>query len=155
MTWPESVEEALCFGWIDGVRRRVDDHRYTIRFTPRKPRSIWSTVNVRNVERLKSEGRMRPVGLAAFDARTAARSEVYAYENRTAAKFGPADIKRFKAQKEAWTFFMARPPSYRTSAIWWVVSAKKAETSERRSATLIADSAAGRTLKHLTRKAPG
>ena len=150
MTWTESVREALCFGWIDGIRRSLGDESYTIRFTPRKPRSNWSAVNVRHVEELIREGRMAPAGLAAYEARTPERTAVYSFENRHLSRFEPAQEQEFRAEPKAWEFFQAQPPSYRRTAIFWVVSAKREETRVRRLATLIADSKAGRRLAHLT-----
>jgi uncharacterized protein YdeI (YjbR/CyaY-like superfamily) len=151
MTWPESVDQALCFGWIDGVRRGIDKHSYTIRFTPRKARSTWSVVNVRRAEELIEEGLMRPAGLAAFERRSDDRSGIYAYEQRKRAKLDPAAEKEFRADRKAWAFFSEQPPSYRRTATYWVISAKKEETRRKRLKTLIEDSAAGRTLRHLTR----
>jgi uncharacterized protein YdeI (YjbR/CyaY-like superfamily) len=151
MTWSESVDEALCFGWIDGVRRRLDDSRYTIRFTPRRPRSVWSAANVRRVEELEAAGRLRPAGRAAFERRSDARSGVYSYEQRDVAIFEPEAERRFRSEPEAWAFFESQPPSYRRAATHWVATAKRPETRERRLATLIADSAAGRTVPPLTR----
>jgi uncharacterized protein YdeI (YjbR/CyaY-like superfamily) len=145
LTWPESVQEALCYGWIDGIRKRVDEARYKIRFTPRKPGSIWSAVNLRHVEALIAQKRMQPAGMKAYEARTAERSVVYAYE-REHAEFDAAAQKRFKADRAAWKFFEAQPPSYRRVATWWVISAKKEETRAKRLERLIADSAAGRRL---------
>jgi uncharacterized protein YdeI (YjbR/CyaY-like superfamily) len=140
ITHPEAVDEALCFGWIDGKANRVDDHRYTIRFTPRRKGSNWSAVNVKRVGELKRLGRMRPAGLAAFKARRKDRSGVYSYEQRHKASLTAAQEKRFRANKQAWTFFQGSPAGYRTTAVWWVVSAKREETRERRLATLIDDS---------------
>ena len=151
MTWTESVREALCFGWIDGVRRSVGDESYTIRFTPRKPRSIWSERNVAHVEELTREGRMTPAGLAAYEARTPERTGVYSFENRSSARLEPDQEQRCRAQRAAWDFFQAQPPSYRHTATYWVVSAKRPETRVRRLETLIADSAAGRRIALLTR----
>jgi uncharacterized protein YdeI (YjbR/CyaY-like superfamily) len=149
LTWQESVDEALCFGWIDGVRRGVDAERYTIRFTPRQKRSTWSLVNIRRVGELVAEGRMTPAGLAAFEARTGDRSGIYSHERRTAAELEPEQRARFEAAPEAWTWFQAAAPSYRRQAIHWVTSAKQPETRERRLAALIADSAAGQKVKPL------
>lgn len=151
MTWPESVDAALCFGWIDGVRRRIDGESYSIRFTPRRPRSIWSAINVKRVAALTDAGLMSEAGLRAFAARTSERTGVYSFEQQKKAKLAPADEKRFRANADAWRFFQAQPAGYRHVATWWVVSAKKDATRERRLATLIADSAEGRRLKHLTR----
>ena len=150
MTWTESVREALCFGWIDGIRRSLGDESYTIRFTPRKLRSNWSSLNVRHVEELIREGRMTPAGLAAYEARTPGRTGVYAFEQRHAARLEPDQEERFRADPKAWEFFQAQPASYRQTAIYWVVSAKREETRARRLATLISDSAAGRRLARLT-----
>jgi uncharacterized protein YdeI (YjbR/CyaY-like superfamily) len=151
ITWPESVDQALCFGWIDGVRRRIDDTSYSIRFTPRRPGSIWSTINIARAKELAAAGLMTPAGLAAFQARRDDRSAIYAYEQRKGAALSPAQQKQFKKNAAAWRFFSAQPPWYRRNATHWVISAKKEETRERRLATLIADSAAGRTIRHLTR----
>jgi uncharacterized protein YdeI (YjbR/CyaY-like superfamily) len=146
LTWSQAVDEALCYGWIDGVLRRVDDERHVQRFTPRKPSSNWSAVNIEKIERLRAEGRMRPAGEAAFARRRADRSGVYSYEQRHAAAFEPEHEERFRANADAWRYWSDSPPSYRTMATWWVVSAKRPETRERRMATLIEDSAAGRRL---------
>ena len=151
MTWTEAVREALCFGWIDGVRRSLDDERYVNRFTPRKPRSNWSAVNVRHVEELIREGRMHPAGLAAFEAREQRRTGVYSYENRHEAKLDAEQEARFRAHAAAWEFFSSQPPGYRQTAIFWVVSAKRPETQSKRLGTLIDDSAHGRTIAQLTR----
>ncbi len=150
ITWPESVDEALCFGWIDGLRKTIDAQRYRIRFTPRKPGSNWSAVNVARVAVLTAEGRMRPAGLAAFERRRDERTAVYSYEQRHEAMFDAASETQIRANEEAWAFFSARPPSYRQAAIRWVMNAKKEETRQRRLETLIADSVAGRTIKELT-----
>ena len=141
LTWPESVDEALCFGWIDGVRHRVDEDRYTIRFTPRRRNSLWSFVNVRRVKALTEQRRMQPAGLAAFEARRAERGGAYSFE-QPLTKLTPAEIRAFKANKPAWRFFEAQPPGYRKTAVFWVTSAKKPETRTRRLDTLISDSAA-------------
>lgn len=151
ITWPEAVDGALCFGWIDGVRKRIDEASYKIRFTPRKPRSIWSSVNVRRAEALSAAGLMTPAGLRALEARSPERSGIYAYEQRTESTLAAADEERFRANRPAWDFFQSRPPSYQRTAIWWVVSAKQEATRQRRLATLIADSAEGRTIARLTR----
>jgi len=146
ITWPEAVDEALCFGWIDGVRRRIDDASYSIRFTPRRAGSIWSAVNVARVAELTAAGRMEPAGLAAFAARTEAKTAIYAYEQRSTAALSPAEEQAFRADAAAWAFFQAQAPSYQRSATWWVISAKQEATRRKRLATLIADSAAGRRL---------
>jgi uncharacterized protein YdeI (YjbR/CyaY-like superfamily) len=152
MTWSESVDQALCFGWIDGIRRSLGEDSYTIRFTPRKPRSTWSKVNVAKVEQLESDGLMRPAGRKAFEARSEDNTGIYAFERARPAELPPEYEERFTpAARE---FFEAQPPGYRRTATHWVVSAKKEETRERRLATLIEDSAAGRRLTHLTRYGP-
>jgi uncharacterized protein YdeI (YjbR/CyaY-like superfamily) len=150
ITWPEAVDEALCFGWIDGIRRSLGDESYTIRFTPRKARSTWSAVNIERARELVAEGRMRPAGLAAFEARSDDRSAIYAYEQRRAAKLAPDEERTFRSNERAWAFFAAQPPSYRKTALWWVVSAKREETRARRLRTLVEDSANGRRLRQLT-----
>ena len=137
VTYKQAVDEALCFGWIDGVVRRVDEWSYTNRFTPRKARSPWSAINIARVQVLIGEGRMQPPGLAAFERRTEARSAIYAYEQRQEADLSVAQRRAFKANAAAWTFFSAQPPSYRRTAAYWVQSAKKEETRERRLAVLI------------------
>lgn len=144
MTWAESVDEALCYGWIDGIRRRVDDERYTIRFTPRRPKSRWSAVNVKRVPELMAEGRMQPAGLAAFERRGPSNAHGYSYEQRKVGAFSAAQEKRFRANKKAWAFFIAQPPGYRQTITFWVISAKRAETQDRRLNELIAASADGR-----------
>jgi uncharacterized protein YdeI (YjbR/CyaY-like superfamily) len=148
ITYKEALDEALCFGWIDGVRRG-GEKAWTIRFTPRRPRSIWSAVNIKRIEELMKLGRVHATGLAAHEARDPERQKKYSYENRDAA-FSPAEERTFRAHKTAWKNFCGMAPSYRRPATWWVVSAKKTETRERRLATLIADSAAGRKIKPLT-----
>ena len=142
ITYPEALDEALCFGWIDGVRRRLDEISYTIRFTPRKPRSIWSNVNVRHVERLQKAGRMAEPGLKAYALRDPKRTGIYAFENRPR-EFSPAYEKKFRANKAAWEFFQKEPPSLRRTCIFWVMSAKKEETRLRRLQNLIDSAAKG------------
>ena len=151
ITWPEAVDEALCLGWIDGIRKRIDEARYKIRFTPRKTSSNWSTVNIRRAGVLTKEGRMMPPGLAAFAARRAEKSGVYSFEQRTAPTLGDELEQRFRANKAAWAFFEEQPPYYRRLATFWVMSAKQHATRERRLATLIADSAAGQRIGPLKR----
>lgn len=151
VNWPESVDEALCFGWIDGIRNSIDDVSYTIRFTPRKPASIWSAVNIRRVRKLKAGGLMRPAGLQAFQRRRENKSGIYSYEQRND-KFDEPYASKLKTNKAAWGFFQDRPPSYRKAAIWWVVSAKKEETRRKRLEKLIEDSARGRTISQLSPK---
>jgi uncharacterized protein YdeI (YjbR/CyaY-like superfamily) len=151
ITWPESVDEALCFGWIDGVRRSIDEDSYSIRFTPRTARSIWSAVNIERAGELIALGRMRPAGLAAFAARRDDRSAIYSHEQRRSPELEADQEARFRADAAAWAWFEDQAPWYRRAAIHWVVSAKRPETRERRLAALIADSAAGRPVKPLTR----
>jgi len=151
ITWPESVDEALCFGWIDGKRQSLGATSYTIRFTPRKPTSIWSAINVAKVEALTKAGKMHAAGLAAYAKRTAERTGVYSFERSEAAVLPPAQAKRLAANAKASVFFEAQPPWYRRAAIHWVISAKQEATRERRFAQLLGDSAAGRTIPPLTR----
>ncbi len=146
ITWPQSVDEALCVGWIDGVRKSVDEHSYKIRFTPRKAKSVWSSVNIKRVAALTELGRMRPAGLAAFAARLENRSGIYAYEQRRA-EFDEPYAGVFRKNETAWEFFLAQPPGYRKTLTWWVVSAKKEETRLSRLTKLIAASAAGRRIE--------
>ena len=150
MTWPESVDEALCFGWIDGVRKNIDAESYTIRFTPRRETSVWSNINARRVEALRAEGRMRPAGEAAFAARKAHKSGIYAYEQRPAELPEPW-LGLLKKNKAAWKFFSAQAPWYRRTASWWVISAKREETRKNRFAQLTAESAAGRRMARWAR----
>jgi uncharacterized protein YdeI (YjbR/CyaY-like superfamily) len=145
LAYQEALDEALCFGWIDGVRKKVDPDSYTNRFTPRKRGSTWSLVNVRHAERLSAAGRMRAAGLAAFEARDERRTGVYSFEQRPR-RLPPSLERQLRGEPGAWAFWAAQPPGYRRVASWWVVSAKKAETRQRRLATLLADSAAGRRL---------
>jgi uncharacterized protein YdeI (YjbR/CyaY-like superfamily) len=151
ITWPESVDEALCFGWIDGVRRSIDADSYSIRFTPRRRRSIWSTVNVNRARELIESARMTAAGLAAFEARSEERSGVYSFERTEEPRLDAAQEERFRASPAAWEWFANQPPWYRRAALHWVLSAKREETRERRLATLVEDSARGRTVKPLTR----
>jgi uncharacterized protein YdeI (YjbR/CyaY-like superfamily) len=151
ITWPEAVDGALCFGWIDGVRKSLDAISYKIRFTPRKPHSVWSAVNVKRATELSTLGLMHAAGLAAFQKREGKRSEVYSYEQRKGAKLPPAYEKRFRAQPDAWKFFEAQPPGYRRTASWWVISAKKEETRLKRLAVLMEDSSHQRKIGLLTR----
>jgi len=143
ITWPESVDEALCFGWIDGVRRSLGEEAYTVRFTPRKPGSIWSDVNVARVEALTLAGRMTEPGRLAFEKRRADRTGIYGHERETPAELDPAWVKRFEARPAAWTFFLAQAPSYRRTVTHWVMVAKRPETRERRFALLLEASAQG------------
>jgi len=145
ITWPESVAEALCFGWIDGIRKRVDEESYTIRFTPRKRTSTWSSVNIKLAQELIALGRMQPAGLAAFAARRENKSGIYAYEQRTAELPEPYR-SRIQRHKPAWKFFASQPAGYRKQICWWLVSAKQEATRLKRLDKLIAESAAGRRL---------
>ena len=150
ITWPESVDEALCVGWIDGIRKSVDESSYTIRFTPRKAGSIWSAVNIKRVEKLSEAGLMQAAGLAAFEKRKEARSAVYAYEQRGKG-LSAAYEQKLQENRKAWTFFQAQPPWYQRTSAWWVISAKRQETRLKRLEQLIDDSAHGRTIPPLTR----
>ncbi|MEZ0324552.1 MAG: YdeI family protein [Fimbriimonas sp.] len=145
LTWPESVDVALCFGWIDGIRRRIDDQRYTIRFTPRRAKSNWSEVNVRRVAELLQENRMRMAGMAAFEARAKDRGKHYSYENMPE-EFPDSERSEFAKNEAAWEFFCNQPRSYRRRMIWWVVSGKRSETRAKRLAELIEYSKEG--LRH-------
>jgi len=144
LTWPEIVEEALCVGWIDSIRRSVPGDGWVIRLTPRRKGSIWSAVNVAKVAELRNAGRMRPAGEAAFEARRADRTAIYSFEQAAAPALTAEEEARFRANEAAWAWFSAKPPSFRKQTIHWVISAKRAETRERRLAALIEDSAAGR-----------
>lgn len=145
VTWPESVDEALCFGWIDGIRKSVDEISYTIRFTPRRARSTWSAVNTKRAAELTKQGRMMPLGLKAFEAREEYRSGIYSYEQRSSEL--PDPYRRLlKKNKAAWNFFEGQPPSYRKAANWFVLSAKKEETRLKRLDKLIHHSAQGQTI---------
>ena len=152
ITYLEAVDEALCFGWIDGIRKKVDDVSYTNRFTPRKPASGWSAVNVRNVERLKTEGRMTAAGLAAYAARDQSATP-YSWADRPQSLEPPLE-RRFRAQGSAWTFFMSQPPGYRRTAFFWVLAAKREQTRVARLDTLIAHSAHGERLPMLETRRP-
>lgn len=149
ITYAEALDEALCFGWIDGLKKRVDALSYTMRFTPRKPKSNWSRLNIGHAERLKVAGRMTPPGLKAYEARDPARSGVYSFENRPRT-LAAADEEAFRTSPEAWEHFQLQPPSYRRTAIWWVTSAKRDQTRARRLRRLIEFSAQGRRLGTIT-----
>ncbi len=142
ITWPESVDEAICAGWIDGVRRRIDDESYSIRFTPRRKGSIWSLVNTKRVAALTAEGRMLDAGLAAFAARDEKKTGVYSFERETAT-FPKAYLERFRASAKAWAFFDSQGAYYKRLAAYWVTSAKQEETRQRRFARLVELSACG------------
>jgi uncharacterized protein YdeI (YjbR/CyaY-like superfamily) len=155
LTWPESVDDALCHGWIDGVRKSLDADRYMIRFTPRKQASHWSAVNIGRMGELLAAGRVTPAGREAFERRTEKRSGRYSYEQRHQATLEPTAEERFRAEPGAWEYFQAQPPWYRKTATWWVVDARRPQTRERRLAQLIACSAAGRPLPGLDRTKKG
>jgi len=153
ITWPESVDGALCFGWIDGVRKSIDAHSYKIRFTPRKPRSIWSAINIKRTKELSKLGMMHKAGLAAFEKRDGDRSAIYAYEQRKTAKLPPDFEKQFRANVAGWKFFQSQPPWYRRTSTYWVVSAKKEETRQKRLGVLIDCSARKQNIPSLNRDA--
>jgi uncharacterized protein YdeI (YjbR/CyaY-like superfamily) len=146
ITWPESVDEVLCVGWIDGIRKTIDAESYKIRFTPRKTTSNWSAVNIARVKELTKQGRMRPAGLKAFARRKEEKSGIYAYENRKSAVLDPAAERQFRSRHKGWDFFRRQPEGYRKLMTWWVISAKREETKEKRLDKLIAESEAGRRL---------
>jgi len=145
LTWPESVDEALCFGWIDGVRKRIDDASYQIRFSPRRAGSVWSAVNIASAQRLIAAGRMTPAGLAAFDARKENKSGIYSYEQRRAELEEPYNTL-LQQNEAAWNFFQSQPPSYRKGVSWFILSAKQEATRMKRLEKLIAYSAKGERL---------
>ncbi len=147
MTWPESVDQALCFGWIDGVRKRIDDQAYQIRFTPRKPASIWSAVNIQKFEQLTAAGRMTDAGARAYALRTADRSVVYAYEQPAEAELTAGELRDFKNNRTAWLYFEACPPSYRKVLLHWITSAKRPETRAGRLHKLMEASREGKRLR--------
>lgn len=151
LTWSESVDQALCFGWIDGLRKRIDDERYVIRFTPRKPESTWSAVNLAKMEELFAAGLVTPAGRAAWERRSEARSRTYSYEQRKEAAFPPALARRFRAEEAAWKFFSEQPPGYRSLATFWVIAAKREATRLRRLQKLVECSAARRRIPELAR----
>jgi uncharacterized protein YdeI (YjbR/CyaY-like superfamily) len=146
ITWPESVDEALCFGWIDGIRKKVDDISYKVRFTPRRPNSIWSAVNIGRVAALTAQGRMQPPGAAAFARREEQKSRRYSFENRATAKLSAGDQREFRRDPPAWKFLNSQPPGYQRLAAWWVVSARRTETRRARLERLITASRARRRI---------
>jgi uncharacterized protein YdeI (YjbR/CyaY-like superfamily) len=152
ITWPEAVDEALCFGWIDGQRKGISEVDYATRFTPRKPSSIWSAMNVKRVEELREQGRMRAAGLEAFEGRRKDRSGIYSYEQRNATELDETQLRKFRANQKAWDFFQAQAPSYQKAAVWWVISARGEGTKLKRLARLIEDSEHRRTVPPLTRR---
>lgn len=148
ITWPESVDEAICFGWIDGVRKSIDSESYCIRFTPRKPGSIWSAINIKKVEELTKKGLMYPAGNMAFSKRQEKKSAIYSYEKEPET-LAPGFSKKFKANKDAWAFFQTMPPSYQRSCVHWIMTAKQEATKLKRLEELINDSAMERKIKRL------
>jgi uncharacterized protein YdeI (YjbR/CyaY-like superfamily) len=148
ITWPESVDQAICFGWIDGLRKSIDAERYCIRFSPRKPTSTWSGINIRKVEEMNKLGLMHPAGLAAFEKRNERKSEVYSYENKPE-RLSDEYENMLQSNPKAWEFFQSQPPSYQKTATFWVMSAKQEPTRQKRLAELIADSDAGLKIKPL------
>lgn len=151
MTYRQALDEALCYGWIDGVRHRIDDVSFRVRFTPRKPKSIWSQVNLARVEELIAEGRMAAPGLAAFRSRDQARTGLYSFERETMT-LAPAFAREFREHKKAWSYFQTQPPWYRRTSVFWVMSAKREETRARRLRSLIACSAEGKRIGPLARE---
>jgi len=149
LTWEQIVEEALCVGWIDSIRRSVPGDGWVIRLTPRRTGSIWSAVNVAKVAELRLAGRLRPAGEAAFAARRADRTAIYSFERAADPELAPAEEARFRANEPAWAWFSAKAPSFRKQALHWVISAKRPETRERRLVTLIASSADGRPIPQM------
>jgi uncharacterized protein YdeI (YjbR/CyaY-like superfamily) len=150
VTYPQAVDEALCFGWIDGIRKRVDDASYMNRFTPRKKGSNWSAVNIKRVGELVEMGRMQPPGLAAFNARDVEKSQQYSYE-RSERKLPEEYEAQIQANPAAWAYWQSQPPSYRKTASWWVISAKQEATRLKRLTVLIDESASGRRIPALRR----
>lgn len=146
ITWPESVDEALCFGWIDGIRKKIDDQSYKIRFTPRRAKSTWSAVNIARVAFLTGAGRMQPAGVAAFARREESNSRKYAFENRETARLTADDEREFQSDPVAWEFFQRQPAGYRRLASWWVISAKRPKTRGHRLHRLVTASRAGRRI---------
>lgn len=146
ITWPESVDEALCVGWIDGIRKSIDELSYMIRFTPRKRTSTWSEVNIGRVKELTQQTRMKPAGLKAFEERTEAKSGRYSYEQRKNASLDSATESEFRQHPKAWGFWEKQAPWYRKMASWWIISAKREETRRKRLARLISESEADRRI---------
>jgi uncharacterized protein YdeI (YjbR/CyaY-like superfamily) len=151
LTYRQALDEALCYGWIDGITRRIDAATYAVRFTPRRPRSYWSAVNLKRYAELEAEGRVAAPGRARYEARDPEVQKKYSFESRVDT-LSPALERRFRGERQAWAYFSAQPPGYRRTVISWVMSGKKEDTRDRRLATLVADSAAGRRLNLL---APG
>jgi uncharacterized protein YdeI (YjbR/CyaY-like superfamily) len=142
ITWPQSVDEALCFGWIDGVGKSIDKDSYQVRFTQRKPTSIWSAINIKKIEKLTKKGLMYPAGFASFEKRKEAKSRIYSHENEET-EFSPVFKKQFKANKKAWGYFQLLAPSYKKISKHWVMSAKQETTQLKRLNELITDSEKG------------
>jgi uncharacterized protein YdeI (YjbR/CyaY-like superfamily) len=149
ITSAEALDEALCFGWIDGVRHGVDAERYANRYSPRTPTSFWSEINTKRALELIEEGRMRPAGLAAFERRDVARTKAYSFEQKTAGLSAEQE-RAFRRNRSAWSFWEAQPPGYRRTASWWVTSAKREDTRARRLSALIEHSARGNRIPVLT-----
>lgn len=147
ITWPESVDQALCFGWIDGVRRSLGEESYTIRFTPRRPNSIWSAVNIKKMEELQAKGLMKPEGLAAFEKRREAKSKIYSHEQKEVAKLSSEMEKAFKANKQAWEFFTMQAPSYQKVMLHYITTAKQEKTRQSRFEKLLQASIEGRRVQ--------
>ncbi len=150
ITWPESVDEALCFGWIDGIRKSIDEASYKIRFTPRRPGSLWSAVNLKRVAELIELDLMRPAGTAVFEKRDVKKIERYSYE-RESVRINPGYEKKIKENPEAWAFFQKLPPSAKKATVWWLMSAKREETRLRRLDVLIQCSQEGQRIPSLRR----
>lgn len=151
ITWPESVDQALCFGWIDGIRKKVDEEAYTIRFTPRRKGSVWSSRNIERYAVMEEAGLVEPSGRAAWERRTEDKSSLYSYEQKKRLALSPAYLERLKADRSAWSDWEARPPGYKRQVAHWIMSAKKEETRLRRLEQLIDDSARARKVKPLRR----
>lgn len=147
MSWSESVDEALCFGWIDGKRKRIDEHSYSIRFTPRKKTSIWSQINIDKMENLRAQGRMTAAGELAFSYRTERKSAIYSHEQETVASLTAEELTIFQANTAAWSFFSATPPGYQKVLLHWICSAKKTETRVSRLTKLMEASLAGKRMQ--------
>ena len=152
ITWPESVDQALCYGWIDGLRKSIGGESYKIRFTPRKPTSIWSAVNINKIEILTNEGLMMPAGLAAWEKRSLKKSKIYAYEQEKPTKLSPEFEARIKAIPKAWEFFQNLAPSYKKQTIHWVMSAKREETREKRMGIMIQSSEEGLKIPQMRKR---
>jgi uncharacterized protein YdeI (YjbR/CyaY-like superfamily) len=146
ITYQEALDEALCHGWIDGIRKRVDELSYTNRFTPRRARSIWSAINLKRIKELMAQGRMHPHGQKVYEGRDPKRAGLYSFENRPQ-EFAAGDLRKFKQHKTAWAFFEAQPPGYRRLMLWRIYSAKKEETRQRRLVQLIEISAKQKRMK--------